>query len=142
MPHFSDTIEISRPPDAVWRVLARPERWVEGYVDTKDRSPDYPAADSRNDHVYKTRMREDVTVKVLRSEAGSVLEETQEGKTFSRRVTYRLEPAYQDRTKLTVEDDIEFKGLGKLAGPLAARDVKKRWGSSLKNLRDTAMASG
>jgi len=67
MPHFSEMIEISRPPDAVWRVLARPEQWFEGYLETKNRSPDYPAPDSRNDHVYKTRMKEDVTVKVLRS---------------------------------------------------------------------------
>ena len=142
MPHFSDTIEISRPPDAVWRVLARPEQWFEGYLETQNRSPDYPAPDSRNDHVYKTRMKEDVTVKVLRSEAGSLLEETQQGRTFSRKVTYRLEPADQDRTKLTVEDDIDFKGLGKLAGPLAARDVKNRCAKSLERLRDTAMASG
>jgi hypothetical protein len=141
MPHFGNTIEISRPPDAVWQQLARPEQWFEGYVETRDRSPDYPAPDSRNDHVYKTRMREDVSVRVVRSEAGSLLEETQEGKTFSRRVTYRLESAYPDRTKLTVEDDIDFKGLGKLAGPLATRDVRNRWEKSLERLRN-AMASG
>ena len=142
MPQFSETIEVNRPPDAVWHALLRPERWFEGYVETRNRSPEYPAPDSRNDHVYKTRMREDVRVKVLRSEAGSMLEETQEGKTFSRTVTYRLEPAYPDRTKLTVEDRIDFKGLGKLAGPLAARDVKKRWAKSLETLRGTAMAGG
>ena len=142
MPHFSEMIEISRPPDAVWQALARPEQWFEGYLETKNRSPDYPAADSSNDHVYKTRMKEDVTVKVLRSEPGSLLEETQQGKTFSRKVTYRLSPGYQDRTKLTVEDDVEFKGLGKLAGPLASRDVKSRWHRSLERLRDVATASG
>ena len=142
MPHFSEMIEISRPPDAVWRVLARPEQWFEGYLETKNRSPDYPAPDSRNDHVYKTRMKEDVTVKVLRSEAGSLLEETQEGKTFSRKVTYRLEPGYEDRTKLNVADDVNFKGLGKLAGPLAWRDVKSRWARSLENLRNATTASG
>lgn len=142
MPHFSQTMEISRPPDAVWRVLAQPEQWFEGYLETKNRSPEYPAPDSRNDHVYKTRMKEDVTVKVLRSEAGTLLEETQEGRTFSRKVIYRLEPAYEDRTKLTVEDEVDFKGLGKLAGPFAARDVRSRWTRSLERLRSTAMASG
>jgi carbon monoxide dehydrogenase subunit G len=141
MPHFSETIEISRPPEAVWQALARPERWFEGYLETKNRSPDYPAPDSRNDHVYKTRMKENVSVKVTRSEAESLLEETQDGKTFSRRVVYRLEPGYEG-TKLTVEDDIDFKGLGKLAGPLAARDVKSRWARSLENLRNAAKASG
>ena len=49
MPHFSQTMEISRPPDAVWRVLAQPEQWFEGYLETKNRSPEYPAPDSRND---------------------------------------------------------------------------------------------
>ena len=142
MPHFSHTMEIRRPPDAVWRVLAQPEQWSEGYLETKKRSPDYPAPDSRNDHVYKTRMREDVTVKVSRSEAGSLLEETQEGRTFSRKVIYRLEPADEDSTKLTVEDDVDFKGLGKLAGPFATRDVRSRWTKSLERLRNTAMASG
>src|ERR671935_1168161 len=142
MPHFSQTMEIRRPPDAVWRVLAQPEQWFEGYLETKNRSPDYPAPDSRNDHVYKTRMREDVTVTVSRSEADSLLEETQQGRTFSRKVTYRLEPADEDRTKLTVEDDVDFKGLGKLAGPFATRDVRSRWTKSLERLRNTAMASG
>jgi carbon monoxide dehydrogenase subunit G len=135
-------MEIRRPPDAVWRVLAQPEQWFEGYLETKNRSPDYPAPDSRNDHVYKTRMREDVTVTVSRSEADSLLEETQEGRTFSRKVIYRLEPADDDRTKLTVEDDVDFKGLGKLAGPFATRDVRSRWTKSLERLRNTAMASG
>jgi uncharacterized protein YndB with AHSA1/START domain len=141
MTHFSETIEIGRPPDAVWRVLARPEQWVEGYVETKTRSPEYPGADSRNDHVYRTRMKEDVSVKVVRSEVASVLEETQSGKTFSRRVVYKLEPGYAG-TKMTVEDDIDFKGLGKLAGPIAARDVKKRWEKSLERLRDVVQAGG
>jgi uncharacterized protein YndB with AHSA1/START domain len=141
MPHFQETIEIGRPPDAVWQALTQPEQWFEGYVETKTRSPGYPEADSRNDHVYRTRMKEDVSVTVVRSEAASVLEETQSGKTFSRRVVYRLEPGYAG-TKMTVEDDIDFKGLGKLAGPIAARDVKKRWERSLENLRDLVQAGG
>jgi carbon monoxide dehydrogenase subunit G len=141
MPHFSETIEIGRPPDAVWKVLARPEQWLEGYLETKQRSPEYPGADTRNDHLYRTRMKESVSVKVVRSEAESLLEETQDGKTFSRRVVYRLEPGYAG-TKLTVEDDIDFKGLGKLAGPLATRDVKNRWERSLAKLRDAVQASG
>jgi carbon monoxide dehydrogenase subunit G len=140
MPHFSETIEISRPPEAVWQALGHPENWVEGYVETKDRSADYPSPDSRNDHVYRTRMKENVSVSVVRSEAQSLLEETQEGKTFSRRVVYQLEPVYEG-TKVTVEDEISFKGLGKLAGPIATRDVKNRWARSLENLRNAAKAS-
>ena len=41
-------------------------------------------------------------------------------------------------TSLRVEDDVSFKGLGKLAAPLAARDIGKRWESSLEQLKAAA----
>jgi uncharacterized protein YndB with AHSA1/START domain len=139
MVQFSETIEISRPPEQVWELLASPERWFEGYVETRARSSGYPGPDTRNDHVYRTRMKEDVSARVVRSEAPTVLEEQQEGKTFSRRVRYTLSPVYNGTT-LKVEDDIAFKGIGKLAGPIAARDVKRRWTNSLQKLRETIQA--
>jgi uncharacterized protein YndB with AHSA1/START domain len=139
MPQFSESIEISRPPDKVWELLGTPERWVEGYLETRSRSSEYPGPDTRNDHVYRTRMKEDVSARVVRSEAPSVLEEEQDGKTFSRRVRYSLDPVYNG-TVLKVEDDMTFKGLGKLAAPIATRDVKRRWATSLQKLRDTAQA--
>lgn len=139
MPQFSESIEISRPPDKVWELLGTPERWVEGYLETRSRSSEYPGPDTRNDHVYRTRMKEDVSARVVRSEAPSVLEEEQDGKTFSRRVRYSLDPVYNG-TMLKVEDDMTFKGLGKLAAPIATRDVKRRWATSLQKLRDTAQA--
>jgi hypothetical protein len=40
-----------------------------------------------------------------------------------------------------VEDDVSFKGLGKLAAPIASRDIKKRWETSLERLK-TAAESG
>jgi uncharacterized protein YndB with AHSA1/START domain len=139
MPQFGDSIEIGQPPERVWELLAQPERWVEGYVETRSRSAGYPAPDTRNDHVYRTRMREDVSVRVLRSDAPTALVEEQEGKTFTRRVRYTLTPA-DGGTTLRVEDDVNFKGLGKLAAPIAARDVKRRWTTSLRKLRDEAQA--
>lgn len=36
-------------------------------------------------------------------------------------------------TSVQVEDDVSFKGLGKLAAPIASRDIKKRWETSLQN---------
>jgi hypothetical protein len=69
-----------------------------------------------------------------------VLEEEQDGKTFSRRVRYTLSPVYNG-TMLNVEDEIDFKGLGKLAGPVAGRDVKRRWATSLQKLRDQVHAA-
>ena len=74
---------------------------------------------------------------MTRSEAPSVLEEDQEGKTFSRHVRYRLTPSPAG-TSVRVEDDVSFKGLGKLAAPIASRDIKKRWETSLQRLRATA----
>ena len=75
--------------------------------------------------------------RVTRSDAPTVLEEDQEGKTFSRHVRYSLSPS-PTGTTLRVEDDVSFKGLGKLAAPIASRDIKKRWETSLERLRATA----
>jgi hypothetical protein len=39
-----------------------------------------------------------------------------------------------------VVDSVDFKGLGKLAAPIASRDIKKRWGASLHKLKDAVEA--
>jgi uncharacterized protein YndB with AHSA1/START domain len=134
MPHFSESIEIERPPEDVWRAIGTPERWLEGYLETRSRSADYPGPGTRDDHVYHTRRNEDVEARVTRSEAPNVLEEDQDGKTFSRHVRYRLTPSPRG-TSLRVEDDVSFKGMGKLAAPIASRDIKKRWDNSLERLK-------
>ena len=137
MPHFSESIDIARPPEDVWRAIGTPERWFEGYLETRTRSEHYPGPDTRDDHIYRTRRREEVDARVTRSEAPSVLEEDQEGKTFSRHVRYSLSPSPAG-TSLQVEDDVNFKGLGKLAAPIASRDIKQRWATSLAKLKATA----
>src|SRR5215211_7335186 len=137
MPQFSDSIEIARPREDVWRAIGTPERWFEGYLETRSRSADYPGPDTRDDHLYRTRRREEVGARVTRSEAPSVLEEDQEGKTFSRHVRYSLTPSPAG-TSLRVEDDVSFKGLGKLAAPIASRDIRKRWETSLEKLKAAA----
>src|ERR687896_2325275 len=134
MAQFSETVDITRPPEEVWSVVGQPERWFEGYLETRSRSQGYPAPNTRNDHLYRTRIKEEVKVRVTRSEAPTLLEETQQGKTFARRLRYSLSPA-PDGTSLRVEDNIVFKGLGKLAAPIAARDVRNRWATSLERLR-------
>jgi uncharacterized protein YndB with AHSA1/START domain len=137
MPRFSESIDIERPPEDVWRAIGTPERWLEGYLETRLRSADYPAPGTRDDHLYRTRRKEEVDAHVTRSEAPSVLEEDQEGKTFSRHVRYSLNPS-PTGTLLRVEDDVSFKGLGKLAAPIASRDIKKRWETSLEKLKAAA----
>jgi hypothetical protein len=42
MPHFSGGIEIARPPEDVWWAIGTPERWFDGYVESRSRSADYP----------------------------------------------------------------------------------------------------
>ena len=133
MPQFSDSIEIARPPEDVWRAISTPER----YLETRSRSADYPGPDTRDDHLYRTRTTEEVGARVTRSEAPRMLEEDQEGKTFSRHVRYSLTPSPMG-TSVRVEDDVSFKGLGKLAAPIAARDIKTRWETSLAKLKATA----
>jgi uncharacterized protein YndB with AHSA1/START domain len=137
MPQFSETIEIDRPPEAVWRAIGTPERWFEGYLETSSRSDDYPGPGTRDDHLYRTRRQEPVQARVTRSEAPSVLEEDQTGKTFSRHLRYSL-TASATGTSLRVEDDVHFKGLGVLAAPIASRDIKKRWEQSLEKLKAAA----
>jgi uncharacterized protein YndB with AHSA1/START domain len=134
MAQFSQSVDIKRPPEEVWPVLGQPERWFEGYVETRSRSAGYPASGTRNDHLYRTRMTEEVEVRVTRCEAPTLLEETQQGRTFARRVRYTLSPA-PGGTSLRVEDTVVFKGLGKLAAPIASRDVRKRWATSLEGLK-------
>ena len=137
MPEFGASIEIERPPEDVWRALGTPERWFDGYLETLLRSPDYPAPGTRDDHLYRTRRSEEVQVGVTRSEAPRVLEEDQEGQTFARHVRYSVTPSAKG-TSLRVEDEVEFKGLAKLAAPIASRDIKKRWETSLERLKATA----
>jgi hypothetical protein len=56
------------------------------------------------------------------------------GKTFSRHLPYNLMPS-PTGTSLHVDDDVSFEGLGKLAAPIASRDIKKRWETSLAKLK-------
>jgi uncharacterized protein YndB with AHSA1/START domain len=137
MPHFSESIDIERPPETVWRALATPERWFDGYLESRSRSPEYPGPETRDDHLFRTRLREEVESRVTRSEPPAVLEEDQDGRTFHRHLRYSLDRS-DGHTHLQVEDEVEFKGLGKLAGPLASRDIKRRWETSLRTLKATA----
>lgn len=134
MAQFSQSIDISRPPEDVWRTIARPERWFEGYLETRSRSPEYPGPGTTDEHLFRTRMKEEVAARVTHSEAPSVLEEDQEGKTFSRHIRYRLDPS-DGGTRLRVDDTVDFKGVGKLAAPIASRDINKRWAMSLQRLK-------
>jgi uncharacterized protein YndB with AHSA1/START domain len=137
MPQFSHTVDIARSPLDVWRAIGTPERWFEGYLETRSRSEGYPGPGTRDDHLYHTRRDEEVGARVTRSEAPNVLEEDQEGKTFSRHVRYTLTPSSRG-TSVRVEDDVTFRGVGKLAAPLASRDIRKRWVTSLDKLRAAA----
>jgi carbon monoxide dehydrogenase subunit G len=137
MPQFSESIDIKRPPEEVWRAISTPERWFEGYVETRMRSAEYPAPGTRDDHLFRTRVKEEVHARVTRSEEPSVLEEDQQGRTFSRHVRYSLDPS-DGGTLLRVDDSVDFKGLGKLAAPIASRDIRKRWETSLQHLKAAA----
>ena len=139
MAKHAQSIEIGRPVEEVWQLLGEPERWLEGYVTTLARSPGYPGQETRNDHVFRTRMNEQVAARVVGSERPTLLVESQEGKTFARQLRYRLEPL-DGGTRLTVEDEIAFKGLAKLAAPLALRDLRRRWARSLDQLKAAAEA--
>jgi hypothetical protein len=65
MPQYTESVEIDSAAAQVWEGLATPESVSEGYLETRLRSPDYPNPDSRNDHVYRTRIREDVAARAI-----------------------------------------------------------------------------
>jgi hypothetical protein len=52
-------------------------------------------------------------------------------------VRYSLSPS-PTGTTLRVEDDVNSKGIGKLAAPIASRDIRKRWETSLERLEAAA----
>jgi len=137
-PRLSHTVDVGSPPDAVWRLVGQPERWLEGYLETLSRSPGYPCAGAHNDHVFRTKLREEVQAQVVLCEPWSLVEEQQEGRTFCRRLRYRLVAAHGG-TRLTVEDDIRFKSAAKLASSYALRDDRRRWERSLARLQRVAV---
>jgi hypothetical protein len=81
----TESVEIGSAAARIWDVIATPERWSESYFETRLRSPDYPKPDSRNAHVYRTRIKADVAARVIHSHPPRLLEETQKGRTFSAR---------------------------------------------------------
>ena len=123
MPHFTETIDIARPPQDVWRAIGTPERWFDGYPKTRSRAAAYLGPDTRDYDVSRTRRKEQIAARVTRSEVPSVFEEDQEGKTFSRYLRYSLNPS-PTGISLRVDDDDNFKQLGKLAAPIASPDIK------------------
>jgi hypothetical protein len=56
MPQYTESIEIGSTASRIWEGIATPERWSESYLETRLRSLDYPKPDSRNEHVYRTRI--------------------------------------------------------------------------------------
>jgi hypothetical protein len=136
MPHFSGGIEIARPPEDVWWGIGTPERWFDGYVESRSRSADIRARDARRPYLPHAQERgggraRDTLGGAGRSRGGSG------GPNLSRHVPYGLSPTPVG-TSLRVGDEVSFKGLGKLAAPIASRDVKKRWQTSLEKLKAVA----
>jgi hypothetical protein len=76
---------------------------------------------------------------VTRSEASTVLEEDQEGRTFARHVRHRLSPSLTGTT-VRVQDEIRFTGSAKPAAPIASRDIKRRWETSANARRQPPSA--
>ena len=110
MAHFSESIYIERPPEEVWQEIH-----------------------TSHDH-NRTHREETVDARVTQSTPPSLLEEHQEGRTFSRRLRYRVQPA-PGGTSVRVEDEVSFKGFGRLMAPIASHDIKRRWGTLLGQLK-------
>jgi len=86
MPQYTESIEIGSAASRIWEMIARPERWSGGVPRDAPALPDYPKPDSRNNHIYLTRIKEDVAARAIRSQPPTLLEEARKERTFSRRL--------------------------------------------------------
>src|SRR5262245_49948864 len=110
MAHFQESIYIQRPPEEVWREI-------------------------QTSHAHNRTHREELLdARVTQSTPPSLLGEHQEGRTFSRRLRYRVNAA-PGGTSVRVEDEVSFKGLGILLAPIMSHDIRKHWGVSLGQLK-------
>jgi carbon monoxide dehydrogenase subunit G len=132
------TIEIARAPAAVFPYLTEPERltrWVGGLVsfESVDGESAHVGAQSRQVMVIRGReWKLDGELTAL--EPDRLVEARMEGKGFTARTSYVLEPV-EKGTRLTATVESEFSLLvARLLGGLVSREAQKRLRADLARL--------
>jgi uncharacterized protein YndB with AHSA1/START domain len=143
MPGVVSEIEIAAPPEAVWDVLMDPHRlgdWVTTHVALGDETP----AELEEGSSFEQKLKVGgpgfkVTWKVVEAECPRRVEWNGDGPAGSgARVVYELEPAGDDATKFSYENEFKLPGgaLGRLAGrTVGAAAAKREAERSLANLK-------
>jgi carbon monoxide dehydrogenase subunit G len=130
------SIEIAAPPEAVYRLLARPEerlRWVQGLVESEETEPGR-FREVVSDHGVRTS----VDVETVRAEPPHALDARMTNRHLDATVRNRLE-ATPDGTRLTVTVESAYRGvLARAAAGLVTRHAQTSLEQSVENLRSLA----
>lgn len=111
VPRLSDSVEIARPSEDVWRFACCSRAVVRAVSRDAFALRPLPRG-GRATTTSRTRANEDVRVTVTRCEPPGVLEEHEEGRIFSRDVVHSLTPSALG-TSVRVDDEVIFKGNGR-----------------------------
>jgi hypothetical protein len=95
MPQYTERIQIASAASGIWEVIATPERWSGGLPRNAPALADRTKPASRNNHVYRTQIKEDVAARVIPSEPPTPLEEAQNGDLLPPRARLRADPPHR-----------------------------------------------
>jgi carbon monoxide dehydrogenase subunit G len=132
------TIDIARPPAAVFPYLTEPERlkqWVGGLAAFEAVDGETARLGARSRQVMVIRGREwKLDGELTALEADRLVEARMVGKGFSARTRYALEPI-KSGTRLTATVESEFSLLvARLFGGLVSREAQKKLSADLARL--------
>ncbi|MGI8607418.1 MAG: SRPBCC family protein [Gaiellaceae bacterium] len=138
MPRNEHTIEIARAPAAVFPYLTEPERlqqWVNGLTTFEAVGGESAHVGARSRQVMVIRGREwKLDGELTALEPDRYVEARMEGKGFTARTSYVLEPV-ETGTRLTVTVESEYSLLAaRLLGGLVARETQKKLRADLARL--------
>jgi uncharacterized protein YndB with AHSA1/START domain len=144
------SVDIARPPDAVFPWLSQPEKlksWVGWMVDVRTLTPDRTGVGTRQVWVMEDRnnnnMRMDIASEITRADPDRLLEaRVSAAEGFTGEVRYELEPMDTNKTRLTYRATYKFEHwLAKLLEPLISRSAQQKLEEDLKRLKQQVEAS-
>ena len=144
------SVDIARPPGAVFPWLAQPDKlksWVGWLIDVRDLTPEQRGVGARQVWVMEDRnnnnQRMDIATEITRSEPDRVLEaKVSAADGFTGDIHYELEPMSADKTKLTYRANYKFNHwLAKLLEPIISRSAQQKLEEDLNRLKQQVEAS-
>ena len=144
------SIDIARPPSAVFPWLSQPDKlksWVGWLVDIRDLTPNQTGVGARQVWVMEDRnnnnQRMDIASEITRADPDRVLEaKVSAAEGFTGDVRYELEAMDANKTKLTYRATYKFEHwLAKLLEPVISRSAQHKLEEDLQRLKQQVEAS-